>query len=199
MRASRRAASACGTTNRPQAWKRIVDFVHHNDAGQGRHAARPCRPQGLDQARLGGRSTSRSTAGNWPLISASALPYLQDGQMPRAMDRDRHGPREGRLRRARRERAARTGVRLLELHCAHGYLLSSFLSPLTNHARRRIWRQPREPRALSARNLSRRSALSGRRTSRSRCASPVTTGSRAATRRRMPRSSRRCSRRPAPT
>jgi anthraniloyl-CoA monooxygenase len=70
-------------------------------------------------------------SGGWPLISASALPYLPHSPTPRAMDRadmDRviaDFVRSTRL-------ATETGADILELHCAHGYLLSSFLSPLTN-------------------------------------------------------------------
>ena len=44
-----------GLWNEEQAaqWKRLVEFVHTNSAGQGRHPARSCRPQGLDEGRLG--------------------------------------------------------------------------------------------------------------------------------------------------
>ena len=50
----------CGTTQQAARWQRIVEFVHANDAAQDRHAARPCRPQGLDPRALGRRWTSRS-------------------------------------------------------------------------------------------------------------------------------------------
>jgi anthraniloyl-CoA monooxygenase len=69
--------------------------------------------------------------GDWPLISASALPYLPHSQTPRAMDRaDMDRVRDDFVEAT--QRAAAAGVDWLELHCAHGYLLSSFLSPLTN-------------------------------------------------------------------
>jgi anthraniloyl-CoA monooxygenase len=68
---------------------------------------------------------------NWPLIAASALPYLDDGQVPRAMTRaDMDRVRDDFARSTRL--AAEAGFDWLELHCAHGYLLSSFISPLTN-------------------------------------------------------------------
>ncbi|MBI3368315.1 MAG: bifunctional salicylyl-CoA 5-hydroxylase/oxidoreductase, partial [Burkholderiales bacterium] len=68
---------------------------------------------------------------NWPLMSASALPYLADGQVPRAMNRaDMDRVRDDFVRSTRL--AAAAGFDWLELHCAHGYLLSCFISPLTN-------------------------------------------------------------------
>jgi anthraniloyl-CoA monooxygenase len=67
----------------------------------------------------------------WPLISASALPYLKQSQLPKAMDRaDMDRVRDDFV--AATRRAVEANVDWLELHCAHGYLLSSFLSPLTN-------------------------------------------------------------------
>ncbi len=115
-----------------EAWKRIVDYVHtHTDAMIGMqlgHAGAkgstnaPWQDDGADRPlRLG----------NWPLISASAVPYLDDGALPRAMSRtDMDRVRDDFVAAARR--AADAGFDWLELHCAHGYLLSSFLSPLTN-------------------------------------------------------------------
>jgi anthraniloyl-CoA monooxygenase len=71
-------------------------------------------------------------AGNWPLISASPIPYFEDvSQVPREMDRaDMDLVVEQFVRAA--QRATGAGFDVLELHMAHGYLLASFLSPLTN-------------------------------------------------------------------
>jgi anthraniloyl-CoA monooxygenase len=111
-------------------WKRLVDLIHsvgHAKAGlqlghAGRKGSTRLAWDGIDQP---------LEHGNWPLISASALPYLQHGQVPRAMDRgDMETVRDDFV--AATRRAAAAGVDWLELHCAHGYLLSSFLSPLTN-------------------------------------------------------------------
>jgi anthraniloyl-CoA monooxygenase len=70
-------------------------------------------------------------AGNWPIISASPLPYLPHSQVPREMTRaDMDQVRDDFIRAT--GYAEQAGFDLIELHFAHGYLLSSFLSPLTN-------------------------------------------------------------------
>ena len=113
------------------ALKRVVDFVHANSAAkigiQLGHAGRKGSTQrawdGIDQP---------LPEGNWDLISASPLPYLLGSQTPREMtDADMARVQADLV--AAAERAVRAGFDVIELHCAHGYLLSSFLSPLTNH------------------------------------------------------------------
>jgi anthraniloyl-CoA monooxygenase len=122
----------CGLWNDEQAnaFKRIVDFVHGNSGCKigiqlghaGRKGSTRVAWEGMDKA---------LPDHNWPLVSASALPYLHDGQVPRAMTRaDMDELRDQFV--AAAKRAADVGFDILELHCAHGYLLSSFLSPLTN-------------------------------------------------------------------
>lgn len=70
--------------------------------------------------------------GNWPVSAASPLPYAHGvSQIPQELDRAGMDTVRDRFAEAAR-RAARCGFDLLELHCAHGYLLSGFLSPLTN-------------------------------------------------------------------
>ncbi len=113
-------------------WKRIVDHVHAGtDAKIGiqlGHAG----PKGSTNAPWDGDGADRPLAsGNWPLIAPSALPYLDDGQVPRAMTRaDMDRVRDDFVNSTRL--AAEAGFDWLELHCAHGYLLSAFISPLTN-------------------------------------------------------------------
>ena len=114
-----------------RAFTRIVDFVHGNsDARIGvqiGHAGRKGSTQ------LGWQKIDHPLAeGNWPLLSASALPYIEGvSQTPRAMTRaDMDQVRDNFVAATRRAVAA--GFDWLELHCAHGYLLSSFISPLTN-------------------------------------------------------------------
>ena len=115
------------------AWRRIVEFVHgHTRAAIGLQLAHAGRKgstrrlwEGIDEA---------LPDGNWPLISASPLPFLPHGQVPREMDRrDMDAVRDDFVRAA--GMAEEAGFDLLELHFAHGYLLASFLSPLTNRRR----------------------------------------------------------------
>jgi anthraniloyl-CoA monooxygenase len=113
------------------AWARIVDWVHtHSDAKIGMqlgHAgakgATNLGWEGIDQP---------LTSGGWPLVSASAQQYLPGvSDWSRAMTRaDMDRTLNDFVACARR--AADAGFDWLELHCAHGYLLSSFISPLTN-------------------------------------------------------------------
>ncbi|MCO7728551.1 bifunctional salicylyl-CoA 5-hydroxylase/oxidoreductase [Brucella intermedia] len=113
-----------------EGWKRVVDFIHGNSNAKvgmqighaGRKGATKLAWEGIDQP---------LEEGSWPLLSASALPYLKNSQTPKAMDRaDMDRVKADFV--AATKRAAEAGVDWLELHCAHGYLLSSFLSPLTN-------------------------------------------------------------------
>jgi len=112
------------------AWTRIVDFTHAHGPAKiclqlghaGRKGSTRLMWDGMDQP---------LAESNWPVISASAIAYSATSQVPRLMDRvdmDRV-LREFRQAAVRGERC---GFDMLELHCAHGYLLASFLSPLTN-------------------------------------------------------------------
>ncbi|MEJ0069173.1 MAG: bifunctional salicylyl-CoA 5-hydroxylase/oxidoreductase [Pseudomonadota bacterium] len=128
-----RITPGCAGLYKPEhatAWRRITDFVH---------ASSPAKI-GVQLAHAGRKGSTRLLwdgidepleAGNWPIIAASPLPYLPHSQVPKAMDRaDMDRVRDDFVRAARYADAA--GFDLIELHCAHGYLLASFLSPLTN-------------------------------------------------------------------
>ncbi|MGE0280428.1 MAG: bifunctional salicylyl-CoA 5-hydroxylase/oxidoreductase [Rhizobiaceae bacterium] len=112
------------------AFKRMVDFVHRQTPAKigmqlghaGRKGATRVPWEGIDQPVI---------TGGWPLISASAMPYLKNSEMPRAVTREDMDRVKADFVSAT-ERAAAIGFDILELHAAHGYLLSSFLSPLTN-------------------------------------------------------------------
>ena len=113
------------------AWKRIVDWVHANSdckfAMQIGHAGAKASTrlawEGIDQP---------LPTGNWPILSASAQQYLQGvSQTSRVMTRADMEEVTAQFV-ASTKAAAEIGVDWLELHCAHGYLLSSFISPLTN-------------------------------------------------------------------
>ena len=113
-----------------RAWKRVVDFVHANSSAkigiQLAHAGRKgsCNlPWEGDDPLRDGRA--------WQTLAPSALPFEPDWPAPRAMDRgDMDRVRDDFV--AATRRAARAGFDLVELHMAHGYLLSSFLSPAAN-------------------------------------------------------------------
>jgi anthraniloyl-CoA monooxygenase len=113
------------------AWKRIVDFVHtHTDAKialQLGHSGRK------GSTRRGWEGTDQPLkSGNWPLLSASAIPYIEGvSQTPREASRSDLEVIKSEFV-AATGRAITAGFDWLELHCAHGYLLSSFISPLTN-------------------------------------------------------------------
>lgn len=113
------------------AWRDIVDFVHAQGdtkiALQLGHAGRKgstCIPsQGMDLPK---------PADNWPIYSASPIPYIEGtSDTPFEMDRAQMDKVCDAFV-AAAVRGDKAGFDMLELHCAHGYLLASFLSPLTN-------------------------------------------------------------------
>ncbi|MFF8576501.1 bifunctional salicylyl-CoA 5-hydroxylase/oxidoreductase [Streptomyces sp. NPDC015408] len=119
------------TGRQGEAWRRITDFVHASAPGtaigvqlghSGRKGSTRLMWEGMDEP---------LPEGNWPLVAPSPLPYRPGGQTPRELSRAQLTDIREQFTSAA-TRAARAGFDLLELHCAHGYLLSGFLSPLTN-------------------------------------------------------------------
>lgn len=112
------------------AWKRIVDFVHGNSATKiclqlghsGRKGATKLMWEGIDRP---------LEEGAWDICSASPIPYFPDSQVPREVTRAELQTIKAQFVEAA-IRGERAGFDMLELHCAHGYLLASFISPLTN-------------------------------------------------------------------
>jgi len=112
------------------AWKRIVDFVH------ARSKAKIC----LQLGHSGGKGSTRLgwegndvplDDGNWPVMAASDVPWSPVNQVPRAMTRaDMDKVRDEFVAAVRMGLEA--GFDMVELHAAHGYLLSSFITPLQN-------------------------------------------------------------------
>ncbi|MDI3402382.1 bifunctional salicylyl-CoA 5-hydroxylase/oxidoreductase [Streptomyces cavernicola] len=120
------------TDGQAEAWRRIVDFTHTQAPGtaiglqlghSGRKGSTKLMWEGIDDP---------LDEGNWPLVAPSPLPYKPGvSQVPRELAvTELPLIREEFAAAARR--GADAGFDLLELHCAHGYLLSGFLSPLTN-------------------------------------------------------------------
>jgi anthraniloyl-CoA monooxygenase len=112
------------------AWRRIVDFVHaESDAKIGMQLSHAGR-KGSTRLLWEGEDEPLAE-GNWPLIAPSPIPYRPHNQTPREMTRgDMDLVLADFVRAAGMADAA--GFDLLELHLAHGYLLASFISPLTN-------------------------------------------------------------------
>ncbi len=131
--ATGRITPGCGGMYRPEhveAWKRIVDFAHRYGGApigcqlghSGRKGSTKLMWEGIDEP---------LPDGNWELIAPSPIAYSPRNQVPREMTRaDMDAVRAEFVTATRGALAA--GFDLLELHMAHGYLLSSFLSPLTN-------------------------------------------------------------------
>ena len=113
------------------AWRRIVDFTHAESD------AKICLQLGHSGRRGSTRlpweaSNASLETGGWETISPSAIPYAPQMQVPREMTRaDMDSVRDGFVRAVRY--AIDAGFDMIELHCAHGYLMSSFITPLSNH------------------------------------------------------------------
>ena len=111
-------------------WSRIAKIVHR---GRIKLAAslNHCGRRGATRTRDHGLDLPLESAG-WPLLSASAISFRRDGRVPKEMDRDDMNRVRDQFTDAAR-RADEAGFDMIELYFAHGYLMASFLSPLTNH------------------------------------------------------------------
>lgn len=113
------------------AWKRLADFIHAETTaklciqiGHAGRKASTCVPWdgGIDKP---------LPSGNWEIIAASAIPYRPENQTPRAMTRADMDEVKAQFV-ASAQMADRAGVDMIEMHAAHGYLLATFISPVTN-------------------------------------------------------------------
>jgi len=131
-----RITPGCAGMYRPEheaAFGRLVEFVHGHTPAKigvqlghsGRKGSTKLMWEGMDEP---------LESGNWDLIAPSPLPYLPISQIPHEMTRADMGLVKDQFVAATRM-TVRAGFDLLELHCAHGYLLASFISPLTNTRR----------------------------------------------------------------
>ncbi|MFI5085011.1 MAG: bifunctional salicylyl-CoA 5-hydroxylase/oxidoreductase [Actinomycetales bacterium] len=118
------------TDDQRDAWGSIVDFVHDRSTAKigaqighaGRKASTRLMWEGMDEP---------LESGNWEAVGPSALPYGPGSQVPRELDAPAMAAITAEFVAAAR-RADAAGFDLLEVHAAHGYLLSSFLSPVSN-------------------------------------------------------------------
>ncbi|HET6770223.1 MAG TPA: FAD-dependent monooxygenase, partial [Actinomycetota bacterium] len=124
-----RADAGIYSSKHVEVWREIVESVHQRGATIGlrlghagrRGSTRP-RSAGLDRP---------IHDGGWPLLSASAIPYSSRNPVPKEMDRADMDRVKAEFVEAT-TRALEASFDLLQIHMAHGYLLASFLSPLTN-------------------------------------------------------------------
>jgi anthraniloyl-CoA monooxygenase len=114
------------------AWRRLADFVHAETTaklclqiGHAGRKASTCVPWD------GGGIDAPLASGNWPLIAASAVPYKPASQTPKAMDKADMDRVKAEFV-AATQMADRAGADMVEMHAAHGYLLATFISPVTN-------------------------------------------------------------------
>ena len=118
------------TDGQMAAWRRIVQFVHAQSPAKICLQLGHSGPKGSTKLGWDGMDEPLD-AGNWPLLAPSAVAWSPHNQEPRAMDRaDMDAVRAAFVAATRRAEAA--GFDMIELHAAHGYLLSAFVSPLTN-------------------------------------------------------------------
>ncbi|MFJ4029294.1 bifunctional salicylyl-CoA 5-hydroxylase/oxidoreductase [Paenarthrobacter sp. NPDC089989] len=118
------------TDEQKDSWKEIVDFVHSRSTAKigaqlghsGRKGSTKLMWEGIDQP---------LDSGNWTAVGPSALPYGPENQTPLELDRAGMDAIKAEFV-AAAQRAEQAGFDLLEIHAAHGYLLSSFLSPVSN-------------------------------------------------------------------
>jgi anthraniloyl-CoA monooxygenase len=125
------ACTGLWTDAQATALQRVVQFIHTQTDAKAALQVGHSGAKGSTQ--VGWEASDEPLlAGNWPLLAASAIPYGPNNQIPRAMvpaDMQRIVASFV----AATQRAARIGFDWLELHCAHGYLLSGFICPLSNH------------------------------------------------------------------
>jgi anthraniloyl-CoA monooxygenase len=118
------------TEEQMRAWSRIVEFVHAWTPAKiclqlghsGRKGSTRRMWEGMDEP---------LESDNWEVIGPSALPFAPRNQVPRAMSRRDLDEVSAAFVRAT-EMGEQAGFDMIELHCAHGYLLSSFITPLSN-------------------------------------------------------------------
>jgi anthraniloyl-CoA monooxygenase len=131
--ANARITPGCAGMYAPEhvkAWRRIVDFVHQESRAQVCLQLGHAGPKGSTKVPWLGEDEPLDE-GNWPLVAPSAVAYAPRLQVPREMTRaDMDRVRDDFV--AATRMGSEAGFDMLELHCAHGYLMSAFITPLSN-------------------------------------------------------------------
>ncbi len=131
--ADARITPACAglySENHIEPWKRVVDFVHSNDGAKICAQLGHSGPKGATKI-LSEGADKPLDEGGWEVMAPSAIAWTPENQVPRPMTRaDMDRVRDEFVSTA--ERAELCGFDMLEMHFAHGYLMSAYLSPLTN-------------------------------------------------------------------
>jgi len=112
------------------AWKRIVEYVHEWTRAKICLQLGHSGPKGSTKLMWEGMDEPLES-GNWPVVGPSPTRYGPQNQLPRELSREEMRHVLSEFERATRM-AVECGFDMLELHCAHGYLLSSFITPLQN-------------------------------------------------------------------
>ncbi len=114
-----------------EPWKRVVDYVHaHTDGKIGLQLGHAGRKG--DSGESWKRGTGEETISNFDIIAPTAIPVSERARTPREITPEEIAAVPGWYVKAA-ERALAAEFDMIELHCAHGYLLSTFISPLSNH------------------------------------------------------------------
>ncbi|MBS7349960.1 MAG: bifunctional salicylyl-CoA 5-hydroxylase/oxidoreductase [Comamonas sp.] len=121
------------TAEQKAAWKRITDWIHQNTDAKFALQIGHAGPKASTRLAWDGTDLPLEPASaNWPIVAASEQQYIPGvSQTAKALDKAEMEVLKQQFVKAAQD-AADIGVDWLELHCAHGYLLSSFISPLTN-------------------------------------------------------------------